>query len=105
MRERLAVIEELNDAEYESPVLGGGLEDLEREIAASVDAMTDEDLERENETKTSAVHFLRFQFPAEDIEALRAGAELAFGIDHEAYAHAVDPVPAETRKVLLADFD
>ncbi len=46
VRERAAVIEELKDADYESPVLGGGLEDLEREIAASVDAMTDEDLER-----------------------------------------------------------
>ncbi|MDP6980847.1 MAG: penicillin-binding protein activator [Myxococcota bacterium] len=46
VRERLAVLEELEDAEYESPVLGGGLEDLEREIAASVDAMTDEHLVR-----------------------------------------------------------
>ncbi len=46
VRERLAVLEELEDSEYESPVLGGGLEDLEREIAASVDAMTDEDLVR-----------------------------------------------------------
>lgn len=46
VRERAAVLDELEDADYESPVLGGGLEDLEREIAASVDAMTDEDLQR-----------------------------------------------------------
>ena len=68
-------------------------------------AIADEDLERSNETKTSAVHFLRFQFSANDIDALRHGADLAFGIDHEAYAYAVDPVADETRTALLADFD
>ena len=46
VRERDAVIDELKNADYESPVLGGGLADLEREIAASVDAMTDGDLQR-----------------------------------------------------------
>lgn len=57
VRERDAVIEELKNADYESPVLGGGLKDLEREIAASVDDMADEDLER-------AVRVLRGQLPA-----------------------------------------
>ncbi len=46
VRERDAVIDELKNADYESSVLGGGLEDLEREIAALVDGMSDEDLER-----------------------------------------------------------
>ncbi|MCP4040138.1 MAG: ABC transporter substrate-binding protein, partial [bacterium] len=57
VHERAAVIDELKDAQYESPVLGGGLEDLEREIIASVDAMTDEDLER-------AERLLRGEVPA-----------------------------------------
>ena len=46
VRERAAVVDELKDANYESPVLGGGLKDLESEIVASVDAMSDKDLER-----------------------------------------------------------
>ena len=57
VRERAAVIDELEDAEYASPVLGGGLEDLEREIIASIDAMSDEHLER-------AVRLLRNEVPA-----------------------------------------
>ncbi|MBW2294687.1 MAG: hypothetical protein JRG94_20605 [Deltaproteobacteria bacterium] len=46
VRERTAVVDELKDAEYESPVLGGGLDDLEGEIAASVDAMSDQEAGR-----------------------------------------------------------
>jgi Protein of unknown function (DUF3501) len=72
---------------------------------ARVTAIADEDLPRENEEKTSAVHFLRFELDAAMIGALRAGAALAVGIDHEHYAHAVDPVPAAVRAALLADLD
>jgi Protein of unknown function (DUF3501) len=67
-------------------------------------AIADEDLERENEEKTSAVHFLRFELTLPMIAGLRAGAELAVGIDHERYRHAIQPVRAATRKSLLADF-
>lgn len=63
----------------------------------------DEDLERANESKTSAVHFLRFQLPAAAITALKAGAGLAAGVDHPAAAHVVDPVAEATRESLLAD--
>jgi Protein of unknown function (DUF3501) len=70
-----------------------------------VTAIADEDLPRENEEKTSAVHFLRFELDAAMIGALRAGAALAVGIDHEHYAHAVDPVPAAVRAALLADLE
>jgi len=66
-------------------------------------AIADEDLERENDVKTSAVHFLRFQFDAASIAALKAGAALACGIDHEHYRYAVDPLPAATRDALTAD--
>ena len=48
-------------------------------------ATADEDMERSNEEKTSAVHFLRFDLSAESISALRSGAALAFGIDHPHY--------------------
>ena len=72
---------------------------------ARVVAIADEDLARENEEKTSAVHFLRFELEAAMIGALRAGAALAVGIDHEHYRHAITPVPEPTRAALLADLD
>ena len=67
-------------------------------------AIADEDLERENEEKTSAVHFLRFELNPGMIASLRAAAALAAGIDHEHYRHAVPEVPASTRLALMADF-
>ena len=66
-------------------------------------AIADEDLPRENEAKTSAVHFLRFELSAAMRAALKAGAPLAAGVDHEHYRHAVDPVPAAVREALCAD--
>ena len=68
-------------------------------------AIADEDLERTNETKTSAVHFLRFPLEPASAAALKAGAGLAAGIDLAAYTASVDPVPAALRAVLLADLD
>lgn len=65
-------------------------------------AIADEDLERANDAKTSAVHFLRFELTAAMISALRAGAALAAGIDHAKYSHSVS-VPEGTRRALLAD--
>lgn len=70
---------------------------------APVYAIADEDLERSNDEKTSAVHFLRFELTPEMIAAFRAGAAVAAGIDHPAYAPRVDPVPAALRAALLAD--
>ncbi|HXN79803.1 MAG TPA: DUF3501 family protein [Steroidobacteraceae bacterium] len=67
-------------------------------------AIADEDLERENEEKTSAVHFLRFELSPGMIASLHAGAALAAGVDHEHYRHAVHEVPAPTRLALTADF-
>jgi hypothetical protein len=72
---------------------------------ARVAAIADEDLPRENEEKTSAVHFLRFELEAAMIGALRGGAALAVGIDHEHYRHAITPVPEPVRAALLADLD
>jgi hypothetical protein len=67
-------------------------------------AIADEDLERENEEKTSAVHFLRFELTAPMITALREGAALGAGIDHDHYRHTIAAVGAATRSSLIADF-
>ncbi len=65
-------------------------------------AIADEDLERENEVKTSAVHFLRFEFPPAARAAVRAGAAVKIGCDHRNYpAHVM--VAAETLAVLAGD--
>lgn len=68
-------------------------------------AIADEDLERETDEKTSAVHFLRFELTSEMVEALKYGMGLAIGIDHPHYAASLDPVPPEVRAALLADLD
>jgi hypothetical protein len=67
-------------------------------------AIADEDLERENDEKTSSVHFLRFELSPAMIAALHGGANLAAGIDHDHYRHCVPAVSAATRQALVADF-
>lgn len=67
--------------------------------------IADEDMERDSEDKTSAVHFLRFELALEQIAALKGGAELAAGIDHRNYQVDVRPVPDNIRKSLIADLD
>lgn len=67
-------------------------------------AIADEDLERENEEKTSSVHFLRFEFSPLMVEAAKAGADLAAGIDHPAAQIAVNPLAKAIRDTLVADF-
>ncbi len=71
---------------------------------ARVFAIADEDLERENDEKTSAVHFLRFELDEAMIRSLRAGVGLAMGVDHPNYRHAVDSIPDALRNALLQDF-
>jgi hypothetical protein len=65
-------------------------------------AIADEDLERENEEKTSSVHFLRFELDAKMRERLHAGAALSMGIDHAQY-RAKLVVPDDVRASLMAD--
>jgi hypothetical protein len=64
-------------------------------------AIADEDLTRENEEKTSAVHFLRFELSEPMVAALKNGAALGAGVDHDGYRHAVEPVAALVRASLL----
>lgn len=66
-------------------------------------AIADEDLERENDEKTSSVHFLRFELSQAMITGLRGGAPIAAGVDHDHYRHAIGAVKAATRLALLAD--
>ncbi|HZZ91093.1 MAG TPA: DUF3501 family protein [Usitatibacter sp.] len=75
------------------------------EGCARVYAIADEDLERENDEKTSSVHFLRFELTREMAAALKYGVGLAVGVDHPAYTAAVDPLPAEIRAALTKDLD
>ena len=70
---------------------------------ARVPAIADEDLERETEDKTSAVHFLRFELDGTMRERLRQGAALAMGVDHDAYRAKVDPLPEAVRAALAKD--
>jgi hypothetical protein len=72
---------------------------------ARVFAIADEDLERENEEKTSAVHFLRFELDARMRAALRAGAVLSVGIDHDQHRYSVERVPDAIRASLIADLE
>jgi Protein of unknown function (DUF3501) len=84
----------------------GGIEDrswLRVTGHEPVYAIADEDLERTNDEKTSAVHFLRFELSAAMIASLKSGAALAAGIDLPAYLHTLDPVPGGLRAELLAD--
>jgi hypothetical protein len=67
-------------------------------------AISNEDLERSTEEKTSAVHFMRFELTAEMIETLSSGASLSFGSDHTGYAGQA-AVSTETRESLLQDLD
>jgi hypothetical protein len=65
-------------------------------------AIADEDLERETEEKTAAVHFVRFEVPPGAREALRRGARLTVGVDHPEYRVSVEPSP-EQRQALIGD--
>jgi hypothetical protein len=66
-------------------------------------AIADEDLERANDVKTSAVHFLRFELTGEMVAKLKGGAALSIGIDHPNYQHELAPVADHVRAALLAD--
>ena len=67
-------------------------------------AIANEDMERSNDDKTAAVHFLRFELPRSDIDAAKAGAAIAFGIDHPAMTCLVT-LDAASRHSLASDLD
>ena len=67
-----------------------------------VGAIADEDLERENEQKTSSVHFLRWELTDDMAQTLKSGVGLSMGIDHPQYRTTLD-VPAAVRDALVKD--
>lgn len=68
-------------------------------------AIADEDLEREDGTKTSSVHFMRFELAPDMAASVKSGADIAMGIDHDAYAKRVDRIAAGVRDSLSADLN
>jgi hypothetical protein len=99
---------EYEDLEERRVALGKlkGIEDktwVRVEGSPRVYAIADEDLERENEEKTSSVHFLRFELTPEMAESLKYGVGLAVGVDHPHYSVALDPVSPAVRSSLVGD--
>jgi hypothetical protein len=98
---------EYPDAEERKRMLGR-LKGIERRVWAQVQgaervyAIADEDLERENDEKTSSVHFLRFELAEQMRERLRAGAGVAVGVDHPEYRASTELAP-EVLSALAAD--
>jgi hypothetical protein len=68
-------------------------------------AIADEDLDRETEEKTSAVHFLRFELDKAMAGALKNGASLGIGVDHREYTAEIPAVGEATRKALVEDLE
>jgi hypothetical protein len=99
--------------EYEDPVIRKrelaqlkGIEDrtyVQVDGSAKAYAIADEDLERENEEKTSSVHFLRFELDQSMVAALKRGAALAIGLDHPHYGVRLDEVAPEVQASLAGD--
>lgn len=67
-------------------------------------AIADEDMDRANDTKTSSVHFMRFELNNDMIAALKQGAKLQMGVEHSVYTYQND-IEGETRTSLLNDLD
>ena len=97
LEERQLMLKQLVDIENRVFVQIG---DIEKSYA-----IADEDLARSDETKTSAVHFLRFELNDEMVAALKGGARLSAGIDHDKYQVHISPVAENIRLSLLGDLD
>ncbi len=66
-------------------------------------AIADEDMERTNDEKTSAVHFLRFPLSDDMAAAMKYGVSLSIGVDHTNYTESVSPVNQQVRDSLAND--
>tara|TARA_Y100000748_G_scaffold270732_1_gene243587 strand:+ start:413 stop:994 length:582 start_codon:yes stop_codon:yes gene_type:complete len=94
----------------ERKVMLNRLHDLENNVWLSINnskrifAISDEDLERSREEKTSAVHFLRFQLDQDLIDLFRKSDNIVFGVDHKEYNLQVKP-DQKTIESLSKDFD
>jgi hypothetical protein len=66
-------------------------------------AIADEDINRQTEEKTSSVHFLRFELSTEMAAAVKNGAAMGVGVDHDVYRHQLYPIPDSARISLAGD--
>jgi hypothetical protein len=83
-----------------------GIEDrvwVQPQSCSRVYAIADEDLARENEEKTSSVHFLRFEFAPAMRETILRGAQISIGVDHPAYSASIDSLDAPLADSLRQD--
>lgn len=101
---------EYSDATERQRVLEklGGVEDQVWIQVAGFDkvfAIADEDMDRNRDEKTSAVHFMRFEFTSEMIVALKADKKLSMGIDYNGFEQLVSPIDADVQAALVKDFD
>ncbi|MDG1952038.1 MAG: DUF3501 family protein [Gammaproteobacteria bacterium] len=96
--------------EYERRIKLSELLDIENKISIQLENMDpvfpicNEDLERSTEDKTSAVHFMRFEFTDEMINAAKDGAKWTVKCSHKCYEHEVSPLPENIRSSLTSDF-
>lgn len=67
--------------------------------------VSNEDLQRETKDKTSSVHFLRFELSPEMVKAVKQGAVISAGIDHDAYRYSLRSIPENVRAALVKDLD
>ena len=72
--------------------------------SSKIYAMADEDLDRANDEKTSAVHFLRFQLNSEEVDLFKNSDNIQFGVDHDEYSTSIK-VTRDTYQSLLRDLD
>jgi hypothetical protein len=68
-------------------------------------AIADEDLERDTEEKTSAVHFMRYELDNDMITAVKTGAAISAGVEHENYQAIINPIVSNIRDSLASDLD
>ena len=69
----------------------------------AIEPIANEDLTRETEAKTSAVHFLRFELAPAVVESVHAGAEIRIDVDHPKYTHSSGALPAAVAQSLAGD--
>jgi len=101
---------EYSDVDERQKVLStlGGIEDtvwIQMDGYDKVFAIADEDMERNRDEKTSAVHFMRFEFSDEMIAAAKAGKLISMGIDFDSFKQSVSPIAENVQQSLVQDFD
>jgi len=74
------------------------------EESEKIYAIANEDMERETEDKTSAVHFMRFELTNEMIANVKVGLPIIFGIDHDLYKTEIIVAP-KIQRALIIDLD